>query len=64
MSVTTISRIVVVRADSGRVYKLDKEADTMTMYSNETKFNADDSFGTIKAKEFKDVYEAILAAIK
>lgn len=50
-----LKNVIVIKTESGRVWKVDRVANSLTLYADETKYNANDSIGTLNIAELKSV---------
>ena len=50
---------IVMQSDSGRVYKLDRVAKTITVYANEAAYTANNPIGSLPSSEFVEIYNFI-----
>jgi len=50
---------IVMQFDSGRVYKLDRVAKTITVYANEAAYTASNPIGSLTSSEFVEIYDFI-----
>ena len=55
MATTILVNEFVFVIDTGKVWKLDKIDKTVTLYANETQYNADNPVGTLALGELHEV---------
>lgn len=54
-----ISNKLVIESSSNKIWVIDKEAGTTTLYVNQTQYDADNPVGTIQTQEIREVYEFV-----
>jgi hypothetical protein len=59
-----LSSTLVIKSSEGKVWKLDRETHSVTLYANETQYDADSSIGSLPLSEFIEVYDFAKASLE
>lgn len=55
-----LENILVVKSTADKVWKIDRDAGTTTLYASEATYDADTPVGTIQTQEIREIYEFVL----
>lgn len=59
MAATIIKNIIVMMSSGGKVFKLDRTANIVTIYANESQYESDNPVGSVPSSEFLEVINLV-----
>jgi len=59
MAAIILENVIVMKTSGGRVFKLNRVDNNVTIYANETQYQADNPIGSLPSSEFMEVISLI-----